>query len=152
MAVANTYTLALGVLGAVLFAGLAFSLAFAIVPNLGWRANSAGFATFVSLSVAVYLGGLYATCDVAMRPFLPEMLFVLGPASLIVAPIGGLGCVISCVALAAAWHWIGHRFAPRLSIVQLAALIAIVALVSGFGSYGVWTALGVRPQSGNCVL
>lgn len=141
-----------GALSAFVVVALCFTLAFALAPRLGARKVLVGLLVTTAAFAGVSAGGLYATCDLAMRRFLPEMIAVLGSLALLVQPLWGFGFLVCVFALAAAIGWVEGRLQRRLGAVATAALVLVLALVSGGGSYLTATALGNRPTKGACVL
>jgi hypothetical protein len=100
------------------------------------------------------LAGMWASCDLWMRPSILHMIFYLAfPGVLLARPPYAFG-VVAVVLCTLAAAGLKRLYAPLGTRARVALTIALVAAppVLSAALYGISVALGVHPTPGNCVI
>ena len=132
-----------GPLGVVLASALALALS---TPRIRGHVLAASIVLFGGLG-AVAVGGMFATCDQAMRPFILQLVGALMTVALV-----GSGLIFASVPAMLGAGWASARlFRASPNGLTYAGLLVASALVA-VATYFIASALGARPVVGNCVL
>jgi hypothetical protein len=133
---------------AALFAATLFVLA--VTPGTSVRSPVLTVVVLVFCALGLCSGVMYAGCDLGMRPAIPQMVVVFYPLALFSSPFLAVGFVAICVGVA----WVtglltsARRMSTLLILICALAASPAIALLA----YASASAMGTRPQVGNCVI
>jgi hypothetical protein len=137
------------------FAVLAlFLVVVATAPLKAWPFSLMAVILLPLTFAGLWLGGMWASCDLAMRPSILQMIFYIGfPGTLLARPPYAFGvvAVVLCVLAAAR---LKRLYAPLGIRAQITLTIALAAAPPSVAAttYGISVALGIHPTHGNCVI
>lgn len=125
--------------------GIAFVVA--ALPKMASAALYLLAAFVVTGGASAIMGSMYASCDVNMRPSIPELVLLLIPALLFMKWVGGLLALATLFGLA-----LLLKSPIRQLDRKLLWLLVALAPFAGVAVYWIEFAHGVQPIPGNCVL
>ena len=126
-------------------------LPLALTPARAWRSLATILVVAVLWPATILAAGLFANCDVNMRPFIAQLVFLFGPLAITANPVLTVGVVAVCVLfapLAVGLSRTLHGTASRRALIGVACATPIV-FVFATALFG---RAGAHPVPGNCVL
>ena len=131
-----------------------FLVVLATAPLKAWPFSLMAVILLPLTFAGLWLGGMWASCDLAMRPSILQMIFYIGVPGTLLArrPYAfGVVAVVLCVLAAAGLKRLYGRLGIRAQITLTIALAAAPPSVAAT-TYGISVALGIHPTHGNCVI
>jgi hypothetical protein len=131
---------------------LTAALPFVVFRRQSWPAVAVGTWIAVLAALGGVAGSMYASCDIAMRPFIWQFVLFLVPVGVlatqpyllpILAVVGGL----LGIGIAAGYRRVKRRLPRWIWIFGPVAAVLTACII-----YGVAIAHGAHPVEGNCVL
>jgi hypothetical protein len=131
-----------------------FLVVLAAAPLKAWPFSLMAALLLPLAIAALAWGGMWASCDLGMRPFILLITFFIAfPALLFAWPpyTYGVVAVVLCVLAAAGLKRLYAPLGIRARVTLTIGLVAAPPIVA-FATYGISVALGVHPTSGQCVI